>query len=182
MIREISQDIIDNEFDYIIDSIVEYFGDEYSEKIKEKADKVKIMLIREKGSFQTAEGEVYVGEEPVCIKEEEGSNVIIPLSLMGDPRGNVAFIHVLLHALGEECFIKDSKDAFNEVIVDYMANDICKMLEEEKLNITMSNKPIYESNSFYSNMFSEIEDFYNENVDKIIAARMGIKVEFDNVE
>lgn len=182
MIREISQDIIDNEFDYIIDSIVEYFGEEYSREIKDRADKVKVLLIREKGTFKTNEGEVYVGDEPVCIKEEDGANVIIPLSLMGDPRGNVAFIHVLLHALGEECFIKEGKDAFNEVVVDYMANDICKMLEEEKLNITMSNKPIYESNSFYSNMFEEIEDFYNENVDKIIAARMGRKVEFDDIE
>lgn len=182
MIKEISQDIIDNEFDCIIDSIVEYFGEEYSKEIKDRADKVKVMLIREKGIFKTNEGEIYVGDEPVCIKEEDGANVIIPLSLMGDPRGNVAFIHVLLHALGEECFIKEGKDAFNEVVVDYMANDICKMLEEEKLNITMSNKPIYESNSFYSNMFEEIDDFYNENVDKIIAARMGRKVEFDDVE
>ena len=46
----------------------------------------------------------------------------------------------------------------------------------------MSNKPIYESNSFYSNMFEEIEDFYNENVDNIIAARMGRKVEFDDID
>ena len=182
MIKEISQEIIDNQFDYIIDCVVDYFGEEYSKEIKDRADNVKIMLIREKGSFKTSEGEVYVGDEPVCIKDEDGANVIIPLSLMGDSRGNVAFVHVLLHALGEECFIKGGKDAFNEVIVDYMADDICKMLKEEKLNITMSNKPIYESNSFYSNMFEEIEDFYNENVDNIIAARMGRKVEFDDID
>ena len=182
MIREVVQNVLDNNFDLIVDEICEYFGEEYEKELKSRADKVTISLIKDNGVISTKNGDVYVGDEPVCIKQDDASHVIIPLSMVCDARGNVSFIHVLIHALSDEVFIKDNKDAFNETVVDYMANEIAKQLKESGINVTMSNNPIYESNSFYSNMFSEIEEFYDENIEKIISARMGKHVEFKDVD
>ena len=182
MIREVVQNVLDNNFDLIVDEICEYFGEEYEKELKTRAEKVSISLIKDNGVISTKNGDVYVGDEPVCIKQNDESHIVIPLSMVCDARGNVSFVHVLIHALTDEPFIKDNKDAFNETVVDYMANEISKQLEESGINVTMSNNPIYESNSFYSKMFKEIEDFYNENVDKIISARMRKQVEFEDVD
>lgn len=182
MIKEVVQDVLDNNFEPIVDEICEYFGEKYERELKERAENVSISLVKDNGVFATKNSQVYVGDEPVCIKEDGVSHLIIPLSMVCDANGNVAFVHVLIHALTDEPFIKDNKDAFNEIVVDYMANEIAKKLQEQGINITMCNNPCYESKSFYSHLFKEIEEFYTDNEEKIISSRMGEHVEFENID
>ena len=177
MIREIVDDKFQHGLDRVIDEIIDYFGYEYSEQINEQLANVKVSLVEDKGVYSTKDGEIYVGEEPVCVKEEI-PHIIIPLSFMGNPHGNVVITHLLIHLVGEDVFVKNHCDAFNEIIVDYMANEIAKQLKLKKINLTVV-KPVYESNSFYSKMFSEVEQFYENNKSKIIDSRMGKKVDFD---
>jgi hypothetical protein len=107
---------------------------------------------------------------------------VLPASSLCSQSGNVSFVHAMLHALTREIFIKEGNDAFNETIVDYMANEISKRLEYKGINMTMTNNPVYESNSFYSRMFLKIDDFYRENRDKIIGNMMGKNFEIENVD
>ena len=180
MIKEIVHDKFKDNLGKVIEEIIVYFGEEYRGQILEKAKDLQISLVEDKGVFSDGENEIYVGDEPLCIKGE-CPHVVIPLSFMGDSRGNVVLVHNLLHALTEDTFVKGSNDAFNEVIVDYMANEISKQLALKKINLTVA-KPIYQSNSFYSHMFSEIDEFYQENKQKIIDGRMGKKVSFDDLD
>lgn len=180
MIKEIVQDKFKANLGAVIEEIIVYFGEEYRESLLNKAKELQISLVEDKGAFLEGDVEVYVGDEPLCIKGES-PHIIIPLSFMGDPSGNVVLIHNLLHALSDEPFIEDSNDAFNEVIVDYMATEIAKRLEVKKINLTVV-KPTYESTSFYSKMFSEVEDFYYRNKKRIIDSRMGNYVEFEDVD
>ena len=181
MIKEIVEEMINDNFDLVVEVICSYFGEKYTEEIKRRAEKINVLLIRDSGIYSCEDGEIYVGDEPVCVKGKENS-VVLPLSVVCGERGNVSFVHVLLHALGDEVFVKDNKDTFNEIVVDYMANEICKLLKEKKINITRSSHPVYDSNSFYSKMFGEIEDFYNKNRDKIIGGRMGEKVVIEGID
>lgn len=180
MIKEIVYDKFKTNLGAVIEEIIAYFGEEHRTQILEKAKNLEISLVEDTGVFSSGEDEIYVGDEPLCIKGEY-PHVIIPLSFMGDSRGNVVLVHNLLHALSDEVFIKDSSDAFNEIVVDYMANEISKNLEKKKINLTVA-VPVYESNSFYSHMFTEIDEFYRENKQKIIDGRMGKKVFFDDVD
>ena len=180
MIKEIVHDKFKDNLGKVIEEIIVYFGEEYRDQILEKAKDLQISLVEDKGVFSDGENEIYVGDEPLCIKGE-CPHVVIPLSFMGDSRGNVVLVHNLLHALTEDAFVKGSNDAFNEVIVDYMANEISKQLALKKINLTVA-KPIYQSNSFYSHMFSEIDEFYQDNKQKIIDGRMGKKVIFDDID
>lgn len=180
MIKEIVHDKFKDNLGKVIEEIIAYLGQEYRDQILNKAKNLQISLVEDKGVFYSEEDEVYVGDEPLCIKGE-CPHIVIPLSFMGDSRGNVVLVHNLLHALTEDIFVRDSNDAFNEVVVDYMANEISKQLERKKINLTVT-KPIYESNSFYSHMFSEIDDFYKENKKNIIAAKMGKNVIFEDVD
>ena len=162
MIKEIVHDKFKANLGSVIEEIIVYFGEEYRGEILERAKNLEISLVEDQGVFSSGEDEIYVGDEPLCIKGEY-PHVIIPLSFMGDPSGNVVLVHNLLHALSDEIFIKDSSEAFNEIVVDYMANEISKSLERKEINLTVT-KPVYESKSFYSHMFSEIDEFYQENL------------------
>lgn len=177
MIKEIVEAKFRDNLGKVIEEIIDYFGEEYREQISEDLENTVVSLVEYEGVYSTKNGEIYVGNEPVCVKEET-PQIIIPLSFMGDPCGNVVLVHLLLHLIGEDVFVKDNNDAFNEVIVDYMANEIAKKMELKKINLTVV-KPIYESNSFYSRMFDPIKEFYENNKDKIIDSRMGKDVVFD---
>ena len=179
MIRESIEKKINSNLEPVIDQIIAYCGNEYKDSIKKRASKIKLSIIKDEGVYSYDQGEVYVGDEPLCIKENGYSHIVLPLTIIGDRHGNVVFIHMLLHAIGEEIFIKDNKDAFNETVVDYMANDIAQWLKEHNINITTSKNPSYESNSFYSRLFEKIEPFYAYNKEKIIAGRLGNSVYFD---
>lgn len=178
MIREIVRNKFKDNLGLIIDEVIAYCGEEYRDQIIDKLKNIQISLVEDKGAYSFEDGEVYVGDEPVCIKGDN-PHIIIPLSFMGDEHGNVVLVHLLLHVVGEESFVKDGKDAFNEVIVDYMANDIAKQLEKKKINLTVVS-PNYESNSFYSKMFDEISEFYVSNKQKIIDSRMGKTISFND--
>jgi len=182
MIKEVVSDKLNNNLALVVDCIDEYSERKYSRELLQEARKVKLLLVKEAGVYTFNEGEVYVGEEPVCVKEKDNSYIIMPLSTVCQETGNVVFVHVLLHALGKEIFIKEGKSAFNEVIVDYMANEIAKLLEGKKINITMCDNPNYESNSFYSNLFKKVATFYSDNKNKIIAGRMGTTIVFENID
>lgn len=182
MIKEVMENKINKNFDLIVNEIVNYFGNEYRKEIVERFKNVRISLVEDGVSYSVGKEEFYIGKEPICVKEEEGSHVIVPFSLFCDDRGNVIFVHGLLHAIGEECLVEDNKYTFNEVIVDYMANEISKRLEKQKINITMVNNPVYESKSFYSTMFDKVEDFYENYRKEIIDGRMGKKVTFEGVQ
>lgn len=178
MIREILERKIDVNFDLIVNEFVNYFGEKYKEKIENESKKIKVSVVKSEGVYYCDESEVYVGEEPVCIKEKEGTHIVLPLSVVYSKFGNVIFAHVMVHALTEDVFVKDNSSAFNEIVVDYIANDISKSFERKKINVTVVDCPIYESNSFYSNMFDEIGEFFDLNKGKILSAMMGEKVIF----
>ena len=107
MIKEIVQDKFKANLGAVIEEIIVYFGEEYREPLLNKAKELQISLVEDKGAFLEGDVEVYVGDEPLCIKGES-PHIIIPLSFMGDPSGNVVLIHNLLHALSDEPFIEDS--------------------------------------------------------------------------
>lgn len=182
MIKEVVEKKINQNIEKIIEEVILYCGESHRSKIEEKAKNIKLSIIKDEGVYCYEGGEVYVGEEPLCIKEDGKSHIVIPLSVMGDDRGNVSFVHVLLHALSDDVFIKDDKDAFNELIVDYMANEIAKGLKAKEINITLCRNPIYESNSFYSKMFNKIESFYFENKEKIINSKMKKNELIENID
>jgi len=182
MIKNMFESKIYHNYDYIIEEICDYFGEEYAEEIKNRAKKVGIVVVKEAGTVQVEDVSINVDSEPVCIKNDSGAQLIIPADISCDPSGNVVIVHLLLHALGEELFVKNGKEIFNETIVDYMANEISKGLKRRNVDVTAVETPNYESKSFYSNMFNDVEEFFEENKEKIIDRRMGKLVEFENVE
>lgn len=182
MIKEILEEKINSNFDSIINEIANYSGEEYREDILKEAKNVKISIVRDSGVYSYDDGEIYVGDEPVCVKEKEGAHILMPVYQLGGASGNVIFVHLLLHALMKEPFIRENDDVFNETIVDYMANEISKKLEEKGIDITLVDSPLYESNSFYSTLFLDVEKFYRENKGEIIAARMGKEISFNDEE
>lgn len=181
MISEVVDRKINNNFDLIVREIANYCGEEFSEKIIEEAKKVQFIVVKDSGVVKVGNSELYVEDEPVCVKGEEVFIIVPAISICGR-NGNVLFVHCLLHALGEEPFIKDGNDAFNETVVDYMAEEICKILKKKGINITIADDPSYTSNSFYSYFFDGIESFYGINKEKVIASRMGKSVEIENVD
>lgn len=182
MIKEVIENRIASYYDMIVDGIVDYFGSEYEDEIKRMVNDVSIFLVKDNGVYSYDNNEVYVGDEPIYFRDREKSYIVIPFSIASQSCGNVAFVHVLLHSLGKEPFIRENKRAFNEVVVDYMASQISKNLELSGVNITLVDKPVYESHSFYSMMFDDVEEFCENNMQKIIDYRMGKNVEFDEGE
>ena len=183
MIKGVIERKINDNFDKIVDEIIACLGYGHENEIRKRMNDIDVLIIQETGVVKSGNHELYIEDEPVCIKDDEQKVLlIIPVYSLCKANGNVVFVHLLLHALGDEPFIKEGKDAFNETIVDYMANEIAKNLANKGINITMVDNPLYESNSFYSRMFSEIEGFYKENRNKIIDARMGKKVIFENAD
>ena len=132
MIKELIERKINDNSDIVVEEIANYFGNKYRDNIINESKNVKISLLDNEGVYTYDNGSIYVGEEPVCIKEKQGSHIILPLSMMCSNTGNVSFIHVWLHALSEDCFTREGKDAFDEVVVDFMAEDIAKNLEKKK--------------------------------------------------
>lgn len=181
MVNVVIKEIVNAKFrdnlSKVVEKIINYFGEEHRDQINKRLESLVVSLVEEEGVYSTKDSKIYVGSEPICVKEEI-PQIIIPLSFMGDPHGNVVLVHLLLHVVGEDVFIKEHNDAFNEIIVDYMANQIAKQLQLDQINLTVV-QPIYESNSFYSRMFDDIKDFYENNKTKIINSRMGKNVTFD---
>ena len=133
----------------IVEEIIEYFGNEHREFIENKYENTKIIW-----------NDKY--EEPVCVKRDGITYIIVSNNIVNDKCGNIILTHMLLHALGEESLVIDGKAAFNEIVVDYMANDISKKMEEKGINVTGVENPIYESNSYYASYFSKVELFYKD--------------------
>ena len=162
MIKEVFQSKVINQLDSIVKEINKYLGEEYKNKIYEKAGKINVFLARGKGVVKVGNEERYIEDEPICVKDDEYSYVVVPVDLLGQKAGNVMFLHVYLHALCSD-IIENDCSGLNEVIIDYMANDIAKLLENKNINITLDNNPSYESNSFYSNFYDMIEKFFLNN-------------------
>lgn len=172
MIEEVINKKIDDNYDAVIGAIVEYFGSYYSEDIHKKSQNIDVYLVRGNGMVNFGYEERYVDKEPVCVKREGKSEILFPIDFFKSKTGNVVFLHSLLHAIFEDEFKEDYED-LNEILVDYMANDIAKILEREKINVTFEKNPSYESESFYSRFFGLVENFYKENEDKIIDCMLG---------
>lgn len=166
MIKEVVESKIVDQMDSIVDCFVEYLGQKYKNKIYKKTDKMNFILVRGNGVVKLDEEERYVGEEPVCVKNNEKSYILFPVSLLADKRGNVTFAHLVLHAISEDTLSCDYSE-LNEVLIDYISNDVAKLLEEKNINVTFEENPEYESNSFYSELFSDVEKFYLNNKEDV---------------
>ena len=175
MMNEYILNNINKQLDKIEIAICEYFGKEYSEIVNERMNNIDFALVRENGVVSFENEEVYVGEEPICIKNEEKNIIAFPLNFFSKEENNIAFVHLLLH-----CILDGYKniEGYNETLIDYMANDMGDILKKYRINILANKEPVYESNSLYTRFYPLIEDYYIENKNKIIKNFMsdGIKV------
>lgn len=169
MIREVFEKKVVGNLDFVVDIISSYFGDKYKNEFKERENNISILLVRNKGVIKTNDGERYVGDEPLCIKEDDGNQIVVPISFLEEECGNVIFVHLVLHALFNDS-LKKEYDELNEVIVDYIANDIAKVLERKKVNVTLCDEPSYESKSLYSKCFDIVGPFLEENKREVVEA------------
>lgn len=165
MMNEYILNNINSQLDKIELAICEYFGEEYSKIISDKIRDVDFALVRESGTVSLKGEDVYVGEEPVCIKNEEKSIIALPLNFFNKKSNNIAFTHLLLH-----CILNDYKnvEGYNETLIDYIANDMGDTLKKYKVNVLVNKEPVYESNSLYTRFYPLIEDYYKENKKNII--------------
>ena len=154
MIKEVVESKIIDEMDSIVDCFVEYLGEEYKNKIYKKTDNMNFVLVRGNGVVTLDGEERYVGEEPVCVKNREKSYILFPVSFLADKYGNVTLAHLIMHSISEDVLNSDYNE-LNEILVDYIANDVAKLLKEKNINVTFEENPEYESNSFYSELFSK---------------------------
>lgn len=162
MVKDIfDRQIMDN-FPEIIKTIDNFFSNKYSSEFEERASKTKIAVVRRKGVVKAGNSEVYVGSEPVCIKGEQDTIIALPVIFLGEKTGNVIFTHVVLHSLFDDT-LKNKYEQLNEVLVDYFADKISKVLENKKINVTLEEFPEYKSKSFYSNCFDIVENFCKKN-------------------
>lgn len=172
MISEVMNERINQNIDSFLEEIVRYFGKEYKNKINDKIEKTHIAVIRSGGVVEFGDQQLYIEDEPVCAKHKEESYIFVPLSLMKEETGNVIFVHQLVHAIVENGFEKES-NLFNEVLIDYIANDISANLEKRCVNFTFNKNPSYKSKSFYSGFFPIVKKIYKENKDDLIKLYMG---------
>ena len=166
MIKEVFKTKIENNLDLVVDIIDAYFSHNYTKQFKERSDAVDLLLVRNKGVMEVGGDQVYVGDEAVCVKGKETS-LIFPISFLEEKYGNVIFVHLVLHALFNDS-LKEKYGTLYEVFVDYMANDIAKILEKKNVNVTLEKNPEYESNSVYSNCFDCVRDFCEENKRELV--------------
>lgn len=165
MMNEYILNNISGQLDKIELSICEYLGEEYSKMISDKLHNIDFALVRESGVVHLNEEDVYVGEEPVCIKNEDKSIIVLPLNFFNKKSSNITFVHLLLH-----CILDDYKniESYNETLIDYIANDMGDILKKYKVNILANKEPVYESTSLYTKFYPLIENYYKENKEKII--------------
>lgn len=175
MIRKIVESRLNKQYSNIINEIDNYMEHKYSESIKETSKKINIVVANEYFDKENKE-KIFLGEEPICVKNKENIDIVIPISYFYINTGNVVLVHLLLHALLENKI--NNSEIFSEVVIDYMAEDISKMLQKKGINITISDYPSYSSDSFYSLMFGEIADFYVNNKSAFIDNFMGNSAEF----
>ena len=167
MIREIfNKKVVDN-YSMVVEIVKSYFGHVYNSEFEERSNNTSISLVRGKGIVKTIDGEIYVGEEPVCIKETDGSQIIMPLNFLEDKYGNVVFAHLVLHTLFNDS-LKTDYSELNEVIVDYIADDIAKIMRNKNVNVTLEREPCYDSNSVYSQCFDIISEYCVNNKRKLV--------------
>ena len=127
MIREIFKSKVQDNVDLVVDIIDAYFSNKYTEELKERTSNVSVSLVRSKGVMDVGEDEIYIGEDPVCVKADV-THLIFPVSFLEEKCGNVIFVHLVLHAVFNDS-LKQYCNSLNEVIVDYIANDIAKILD-----------------------------------------------------
>lgn len=154
-------------FRAVISEIADYFGEENKKEIEKRAKRIKIKIINNEDPRYEQ-----LKEEPICVKRAGYTGLILSDDMLNHKNANNMIVHGLVHALGEENFIVDDKDYFNEVVVDYISNEICKRLEEKDINLGYSDYPTYESNSLYSKYFGMIENFFVANKKNILKARL----------
>lgn len=167
MIKEFFEDKIYSNIGPFMNAIIAYLGADHAKELLEKTKKIKLILSKGNGVVKIGNDERYVEDEPVCIKDEDVTYIILPFSVMGEENGNVMFLHVLLHALSTDV-LKEKHEELNEVLIDYIANEIGEILEKQNINVTIKSEPVYCSKSFYSYLFPVIEEFYEENKKNLI--------------
>lgn len=143
-----------NNMELIVDVLVEYFGEEYGEYIDNKIKEIQI-------EFEDI-------EEPYSV----GNVIHLPNNIQYDENGNLLLVHSLLHVVTNNSFVKDSKNMLNEIVIDYMSEEICEKMKEKNLNLTKNSNPNYKSNTFYSLHFNNIDNFFKNNKNDIIKSMM----------
>lgn len=167
MIKEFFEDKIYSNIGPFMNAIIAYLGADHAKELLEKTKKIKLILSKGNGVVKIGNDERYVEDEPICIKDEDVTYIILPFSIMGEVSGNVMFLHVLLHALSTDVLMEKHEE-LNEVLIDYIANEIGAILEKQNINITIKSEPVYSSKSFYSYLFPVIEEFYESDKKSLI--------------
>ena len=157
-------------FNEIVNEYISYCGENNRKAIEERANRIKIVISND-DKF---------GEEPCCVKKGKYTYLVCNNKMFEHESGNVLFAHLLVHALGEESFVVDGKVCFNETMVDYIANDFCKRLEEKDINITFNDYPNYKSKSLYSRAFGFVEKFFRENKQQVLDSRLSSNFKIGN--
>ena len=156
----------------VLETIVSYFGEEYKEDILNSLKRIKFNFVKENSGININDVQIYMGQEPICYKSGNETHIILPESILSDENANVLLMHSIMHSLGEECLVIDGNEIFNEVVVDYYANQLCKIMEKKKVNLVDVEFPKYSSSSQYAVYFPVVKEFCEQNKDKIIKSRL----------
>ena len=151
----------------VIEEIVAYLGEGYRKEIESRAKKVKLLIVDKNDKRHE-----YIKDEPVCVKTDKYNCCIISREALDGQNGNVLVVHSLLRALLEDSFVIEGKDSFDSTLVNYMANDICKRLEDKDINLSYHDEPEYDSKSIYSKFFGVVESFFKGNRENVIKAKL----------
>lgn len=154
------------------ESLVNYFGKEYYHLIHDSLNNTEFVISRGNGACTIGHTDMYIGSEPVCVKEDDKTYIALPISFFNDKSCNISFAHLLIHAIVNE-FANDNAEAFNETLIDYIANDVGDLLEKNKANVSFNKFSTYESNSIYREFYDLIEHYYVSNRKDIIECLMG---------
>lgn len=161
--RDFLNNVGDN-LEKIINIFIGYFGNAHESKIIGDIKKIEFMVLENGERFLVCNEEYIMGEEPVCVKRSGKTYLVLPSSLLADAIINVLFIHLLIHSIVGEVF----SEKIQEILIDYMAQNISEELGRQKINISENENPVYVSNSMYSSHFPSIENYFESNKNEII--------------
>lgn len=172
MMEEYVLNIIRSNLPLFEAAIVEYFGQEYYEGIHSKLMSTEFVISRGSGLCNIGGVEVYLVDEPICLKKENGSFIVLPLNFLKIDSCNIAFTHLLLHSILRE-FENEDVSIFYETLIDYMADDMGDLLKNNKASICTNKEVSYTSHSVYSKFYDFVEKYYLDNKEQIIDMLMG---------
>ena len=160
MIEEIMENRISDNLDSFFESMVSFFGEKHRIVLNDKMKDIEFAVVIDKGYFSVGNTELYVEEEPICVKEGDKSYVLIPATILKEKTGNVSLMHSLLHAISDD-YIRNENDLLNEVVTDYMANEISKELKDRDVNVTLEKRGAAVALPLYTPASAALDETFN---------------------